>query len=235
MQKESKEFPSKKDLVYWLIILIVVGSFAFAIVLVDPASSNAKLSLTSTVLSISLAIIAIIFSFVQSSDSSRNSLSLIERFNSVAEGLAIITSQKEIVKNETTEKMKELSLLESEIKAVLNEIKQATDNGQDIASINKRLNEIYKKMNSPSSSLLMGEGYLKAKMAVEVGKISFLSFLRINYRAHEQIKLDNIMMALKAEDITNSEENIRKLIEELEQDGVVSSVTTKNGFIFRLN
>ncbi|MCR8633479.1 hypothetical protein [Paenibacillus radicis (ex Xue et al. 2023)] len=83
MLKRFKGFPDKKDMTYWIIILsifiVVISTWRTG----DPGMLANQLSLGGTLLSIVLAVIAIIFSFVQSSDSSRQSIEMVDKFSQV--------------------------------------------------------------------------------------------------------------------------------------------------------
>ncbi|WP_270164861.1 hypothetical protein [Paenibacillus sp. SYP-B4298] len=195
---EKEEFPTKKDIVYWLIMVIIIGCFTLAFLVEDPNSVNAKLSLTATVLSISLAIIAIVFSFVQSSDSSRNSLSLMERFNTVAEHISRLNIEKANLKIETTEEFKRLSVLEQEsekFENLLGQAKNELDTQGDTESIITKLRQLFNdqpdKSNASSVDVsVIGQG------VVEVGKKSLYRFLRMNFEGNRDNRIGLINQLL---------------------------------------
>ncbi|MFE4709497.1 hypothetical protein ACFRAM_01375 [Paenibacillus sp. NPDC056722] len=83
MLNKFKGFPDKKDMTYWIIILAVITVMVATWRTDSPGILSDQLSLGGTLLSIVLAVIAIIFSFIQSSDSSRQSLDMVEKFSNV--------------------------------------------------------------------------------------------------------------------------------------------------------
>src|SRR5699024_5429399 len=67
LKEKKEEFPCRKDLTYWILMLILVLIFLFVFCQKNPSLVNSQLALLTTVSSITLAVIAIIFSFIQSS------------------------------------------------------------------------------------------------------------------------------------------------------------------------
>ncbi|MCC5801843.1 hypothetical protein [Rossellomorea vietnamensis] len=96
MKKELKEeFPDKKDLVYWLLMLIIFVSIVIAWRTKDPALLINQISLGSTFLSILLAVVAIFFSFVQSNQSSRESSETLRELSNITTQIVNLNSIKD--------------------------------------------------------------------------------------------------------------------------------------------
>ena len=70
-------FPTKRDYWYGLTIAVFGGVFVFVSAVVNPSNINSKLGLVSTVASIILSVIAIIYTLVDSSNSKQTSSKII--------------------------------------------------------------------------------------------------------------------------------------------------------------
>lgn len=109
--KKTQEFPDKKDMTYWLIGIILLGIFVYVLYQNDPSLLNSKLSLTGTIVSIVLAVIAIFFSFIQSTSSSN-------QLNDVLDRSAVINANL----NEITNTIEDLEKVRRTIEAYNNNL-----------------------------------------------------------------------------------------------------------------
>lgn len=117
---------------------------------------NSKLSLASTITSIALALIAILFSFVQSSDSSNQNTNLLSELTRVTTTIEKLQKVSESIEERNTEKLKEIDDMQIKLKNFFNEIESKFDgynpeSGESISDVKKetlkKLEEI-KKTNS---------------------------------------------------------------------------------------
>jgi len=90
IQEKLRGFPDKKDLAYWILILIIIISFVATWRTDDPGKLADQLSLGGTLLSVLLAVVAIVFSFIQSSDSTRSSSDVINKISEATQNIAVL-------------------------------------------------------------------------------------------------------------------------------------------------
>lgn len=91
----KRDFPEKKDLVYWLLMLIIFISVIIAWRTRDPELLINQISLGSTFLSILLAVVAIFFSFVQSNQSSRESSETLKELSNITAQIVNLNNIKD--------------------------------------------------------------------------------------------------------------------------------------------
>ncbi|MFG6150623.1 hypothetical protein [Halobacillus sp. B23F22_1] len=91
----KKDFPEKKDFVYWLLILLIFISVVIAWRTTDPEMLINEISLGSTFLSILLAVVAIFFSFIQSNQNTRQSNDMIKEINNVTRQIVELNGIKD--------------------------------------------------------------------------------------------------------------------------------------------
>ncbi|SEB15825.1 hypothetical protein SAMN05421743_12150 [Thalassobacillus cyri] len=153
----KKDFPSKKDLVYWIFILIVFISVIVAWRTSNPETLLNQISLGSTFLSILLAVIAIFFSFIHSNESSRQSSDLLKEMNKVTNEIVSLNGLREDLLK-TVEKY-EKTIDEYTEKAEKLEDKNIDDT-EDIKSIKKEFKEAIENINSDYQSKLKRRKFL---------------------------------------------------------------------------
>ena len=155
-EKIDRNFPTKKDLTYWILFLILINIFVYVLFIKDPSLVNSKLSLASTITSIALALIAILFSFVQSSDSSNQNNNLLSELAKVTTTIEKLQKVSESIEERNTERLKEFEKKKKKIKNIFNEIESKIgnfnpDSGESISDVKeetlKKLEEL-KKANS---------------------------------------------------------------------------------------
>jgi len=122
---KQNKFPDRKDMTYWLIVMVMLLIFTFVLNQNNPTLVNSKLSLLGTLTSIALAIIAIIFSFIQSNSSSNQLREVAMQTSKIVSNLSEvtrnITSLEEV--KEAIEEYNEVSLNKvSQIESMLNKI-----------------------------------------------------------------------------------------------------------------
>lgn len=130
IQEKLKGFPDKKDLAYWILILIIIISFVATWRTDDPGKLADQLSLGGTLISILLAVVAIIFSFIQSSDSSRSTLEVLDRINAATNSLDTL----ERLNKEMSTSFEKMYFVTSEMAHGMQKMKESTS---DVETINK--------------------------------------------------------------------------------------------------
>lgn len=121
-----KDFPTRKDLFYWLLISLLFTIVVSVWKTNNPGMLVDQISLGGTFLSILLAVVAIIFSFVQSNETSRSSFHIIERIGEVAESISALNG----LKSELTQTIEYQKRTANEVAKGLEEMKNATDDSE---------------------------------------------------------------------------------------------------------
>lgn len=91
--KEQRDFPEKKDLFYIIFFLIVVVVVLFVVKFEDPKFLVDQLSLGATLFSILLAVMAILISFIQSSESSKQSMQITKEISDQSGKIGTLSDQ----------------------------------------------------------------------------------------------------------------------------------------------
>jgi hypothetical protein len=141
--KESK-FPKKKDLAYWLIFLIILCVFIFTHRLADNETAVGYIGFAGTIMSLILAVLAIIYSYYQSSTYE----SSIKKLESSAERIEVMT-------NDLSE-VKEFKKMFGDFKEEVNEISNGIHNLKQVVDIidfgiKDIKSSLYDKMNKKVS------------------------------------------------------------------------------------
>lgn len=166
IHKKLKGFPEKKDLTYWLLILLIIISVVSTWRTDEPGKLADQLSLGGTFLSILLAVVAIIFSFIQSSSSSKQTERLVDKISRlmhIIEGLERVSksledkNEKHIVEvanavDEAKNMTSEIGNIGVSVKNILEEIKnklkaKSGNLEHDVEEINNIQNNFSEKMN----------------------------------------------------------------------------------------
>src|SRR5690606_21039301 len=90
--------------------------------ILDPSSANAKLSLTATIMSIALAIIAIIFSFVQSSEASRQNSKLIEEMQKSSQMVDTLNKVSEDLSKRNKKEIERWDMIDQSMKSTFDKL-----------------------------------------------------------------------------------------------------------------
>lgn len=101
--KESDTFPTKKDLFYWLLITLIFIIVVSVWKTDDPGDLADQIALGGTFFSILLAVIAIIFSFVQSSNASIKTHRISEQISYLTQSIAELTRVKKNLEETVSE------------------------------------------------------------------------------------------------------------------------------------
>lgn len=141
---EKKEFPEKKDLVYWILIILIFLSLTIAWRTRDPDLLISQISLGSTFLSILLAVVAIIFSFVQSNRSTMESRETLKELSNVTSQIISLNSIKD-----------ELSKVVSEYEKAIVTFNNKNEQVETTIGENKaiKINEINQEFKSKINSI----------------------------------------------------------------------------------
>ncbi|OMF17224.1 hypothetical protein BK131_04470 [Paenibacillus amylolyticus] len=91
--KEQRDFPEKKDLFYIIFFLVVVVVVLFVVKFEDPKFLVDQLSLGATLFSILLAVMAILISFIQSSESSKQSMQITKEISDQSGKIGTLSDQ----------------------------------------------------------------------------------------------------------------------------------------------
>lgn len=142
--KEKEKFPTRKDMTYWIIILILFMVGSFTVYYGSDKNMVSHIGFGGTIVSILLAVIAIIYSFYQSSTYESTTYKL-------------DTSAKQI--EEATQQLSNVS----EIKAVLEnfkgEVKEINDSITDLKEISNNIgngiNSMRKSFEDTKKNLLL--------------------------------------------------------------------------------
>lgn len=134
-KKKIAEFPTKKDLYYWIIFLLCLLIALFVFKIDDPKYLTDQLSLGATIFSIFLAVIAILISFMQSNESSRQSAEMTKEISTQTQEIVRLSTRYEDILNkqsDVNEKVTEqvidtLSNNQDVPEDVLNKIKELID------------------------------------------------------------------------------------------------------------
>ncbi len=145
--KKTNDFPSKKDLVYWILLLTIISIAVIVWLYNDPGKFNTQISLAGTLLSIALAVIAIIFSIIQSSNVEQLS-SMAERVNELVASNNSLTQKLHEQIERTNASDKKTQLFQEVVKEVQNmkepngdEIKRILlEKYQEVEKLNKEIN-----------------------------------------------------------------------------------------------
>ncbi|MGG3505082.1 hypothetical protein ABES58_06310 [Paenibacillus lautus] len=137
-QKAKRGFPTKKDLYYIIAFLIFLIIMIFTLKFEDPKYLTEQLSLGATLFSIFLAVIAILITFIQSNESSRQSSQMSRDINNqsvqLAKMIAIsdLMSKQQDVNEETSEKIAQKIQGNNKIpKELREEILKLVEEGKD--------------------------------------------------------------------------------------------------------
>ncbi|WP_313638273.1 hypothetical protein [Paenibacillus sp.] len=142
-------------------MLIII--FIYVLNVINPSEVNSKLSLTSTLASIALAVIAILFSFVQSSDSSTQHNALIGKVSQLSVTIVGLQGVSDSLEKKNENKINAFEELQIKIEEVfdnmesrLKSFKISSDGISEIDSVkDETLSklEILKNNNSITSSI----------------------------------------------------------------------------------
>jgi hypothetical protein len=223
LKKNYETFPSKKDLFYWLLIgfilLIVVSIWRVN----DPGILTNQLALGGTLLSIILAVVAIIFSFLQSTESTRGTYSIIERVSEVSKSISTLSS----IKNDLESIISHQTGVAEEIVSSLNKIKNSTDDETLKDKAEASINEWQeKKVLIPE---IQNSYYSWINETKERGKLLRQYILK---HLDNEISLKNLRSKLADESIDFSETQLYIVLSELERKGEIKKMVYKNGDMY---
>jgi Na+-transporting NADH:ubiquinone oxidoreductase subunit NqrC len=140
----KRDFPEKKDLVYWLLILLIFISVVVAWRTRDPSLLINQISLGSTFLSILLAVVAIFFSIVQSNQSSRESNKTLKELNNLTTQIVSLNSIKDDLSKVVNEYQNAIISFNSKSEAV---------KGEEGVPISEKMEKINKEFNKKIDSI----------------------------------------------------------------------------------
>ncbi|WP_213614366.1 hypothetical protein [Paenibacillus lactis] len=213
LKKKIGDFPTKKDLYYWILFLVFLLIALFVYKFDDPKYLTDQLSLGATIFSIFLAVIAILITFMQSNESSRQSAQMSKEINTQTQEIIRLSTRYEEILNkqsDVNEKVTEqvidtLSSNQNVPEDVLNKIKELVDTAkvkQDQLNYEKEL----------IHSELSGSVYIMSQKEQKM----LLNFIADNYPLYSRFTVEslreNLLITEKKDIPINALRNyIRKL------------------------
>ncbi|KOY12740.1 hypothetical protein [Paenibacillus xylanivorans] len=156
--KKDERFPDKKDLTYWILILLILFTVVATWKTEDPGRLSAELALGGTILSILLGVVAIIFSFIQSSSSSRQSEKLIDRIAKMTSTVESLSRVSDSLENVNKQQIGKIENIENKLQSYLKEIGtklSASNEKFDFSEIEQVVEKINKLKESDLDSGLV--------------------------------------------------------------------------------
>lgn len=222
MENNNTKFPTKKDMTYWIIIIAILLTVVSVWKTNEPETLTNQLSLGGTLLSIFLAIIAIIFSFIQSSDTSSHNKDMILKMNEIAQNMKYLN---ELNSNTTEEIMKKTKNL-NEIDNLINEIAEETINTSELTNDNK-LNELSKKIEIAKQSIFFGND-ISTQLTV-LGEEAILNYIRKNFYDDKLVSLQVLWNNLYEENLRLHMSDLKNIMKNLSSKGKIILSTDENG------
>lgn len=144
---KRQSFPNMKDLTYWLLMLLIIISVISTWRTNDPGKLADQLSLGGTFLSILLAVVAIIFSFIQSSSSSQQTERLVDKISRLTHTIEGLERVSKSLEDKNENHIVEFANVFEEAK----DMRSAVDNiGKSMENL---LEEVKDKLKSNNNSL----------------------------------------------------------------------------------
>lgn len=233
MENDKTKFPTKKDMTYWILMIVLLLTVVSVWKTNDPESLTNQLSLGGTLLSIFLAIIAIIFSFIQSSDTNSHNKEMIGKMDALTNSLKYLDELNDEKSQEIATKSTELDEIKSLLESVAIEVNNVRKQTQNDQMNSENLNNLVQKIEESQKK------YSNSNLSFEIKVFNpdtLYDFLVENYKKRTYIRLKTI--ATKFNETNNmkiSESDIMKVIGKLENEGKVSVLNDKTGLYLTLN
>lgn len=226
MKRCNFNFPERKDMTYWILIIVVILVFVSVWKTEDSASLAGDLSLGGTLLSIFLAIIAIIFSFIQSSDANSHNKQMIGKIDSLITSLKYLDDLNNEKIQEIEIKSSELDELKSMINDVAEEVKNVgqqesngkTGSGSNWATLIQKIEETQKNVSNSN---------LGFRISVK-GPKALYNFMLNYYQKDEYIPLKTLKTMLK-ETYDNPDDLLNDLEALQNENKIIISDNSKEG------
>ncbi|MHB0881702.1 hypothetical protein ACYCSE_17135 [Paenibacillus sp. SEL1] len=105
--REKEKFPEKKDLMYWIIILIMAMVTVIIWRVDAPKTLTDQITLGASLFSILLAVVGIIIPYIQGNETSRQNLELVNKVGDLSEKIVSLHSliNKQKVLNDKVEEI----------------------------------------------------------------------------------------------------------------------------------
>ncbi|MGD0032534.1 hypothetical protein SLT67_14295 [Paenibacillus illinoisensis] len=220
--KKNERFPDKKDLTYWMLIILILFTVVATWKTEDPGRLSAELALGGTILSILLGVVAIIFSFIQSSSSSRQSEKLIDRIakmTSTVESLSRVSDSLEKVNKQQIERIENIG---TKLHGYLNEIGTKLSEDKEKPNI-AGVEEVVGKINN-----LMDSGF------VVMGPRALLNTIKKLVGNDNTVHIQAIWANLFENGIGMSMSELKEKLKEIEKSGQIE-ILESNDFVRLLN
>lgn len=231
-KKQKMDFITKKDLVYIIIFLILLLILLFTLNFEDPKYLTDQLSLGATIFSIFLAVVAILITFIQSNESSRQSSEMTKQINNQTQEISkfsvryneLMSLQRSLSEQTSQEVLKKVEENDSVPEILKNEIKKIIDeekSKQDLIYLQKSFinNEISSLNNRKMKSNKFDN------RAFEV-----YSFIKDNYPANMRVTVEKLQEDLKhsQSEYNYSVKELREIIRTISYDGFLKYIITSH-------
>ncbi|WDV05064.1 MULTISPECIES: hypothetical protein [Lysinibacillus] len=223
MKSSKFEFPTKKDMTYWILIIVVLLVCVSVWKTEDSASLAGDLSLGGTLLSIFLAIIAIIFSFIQSSDANSHNKEMIGKMDSLTNSLKYLNDLNNEKNQEIEQKNSDLNELKSMITEIADEVKKGGQQAQNDQLDNNKWAMLVRKIEETQKNV--SSSNLGVQITVS-GPRALYNFLLKHFQKDEYVPLKTLRTMLK--ETYNLNNNSDELLEDLETLQNENKITISN-------
>src|SRR5699024_1674152 len=218
---KNKEFPTKKDLVYWLVGVLLILAVVIVWRTKDPSLLLDEISLGGTIISIVLALVAIFFTFIQSSESSRQSSNMIKQINKLTAQIINLSAMNEQLTN---------SLSTKDItygKAVDNLIKQSEDQNK----VTNILWDASTKLNVETEGSLSNDVAASITVNSPLQEKAIENFLRYKYENNDGfISIQVIWKDLFDNKLNIPMESLKYILNKLSEEGITKIKDLPEGY-----
>ncbi|MHA7963540.1 hypothetical protein ACX93W_05285 [Paenibacillus sp. CAU 1782] len=236
MEKETKDkskaFPTKKDLFYWILILLVFLILVSVWRTDDPGKLVDEISLGGTFFSILLAVIAIIFSFVQSSDSSRSTNQIADKIAAMSHSLSELLVLKKELDRIIAQQKKTADLLDKDLKKM-------RDTAQD-DSLKSEANQVInsykltnKLLNNVDYDLMKWHNEILAEYK------ALIPFIKSRFVTAGELGLNELLAELESMNIEITVIDLHLILTTLQSEGFLEKdndyIESTNNLIYFLN
>jgi hypothetical protein len=214
------DFPAKKDLVYWILIIITILAFISVWRTENTGTLLDDISLASTWLSILLAIAAIIFTFIQSAESSRQSFDMIKEINKLTSQIINLTAMKNDLSDSLKKQEKLVEAYNTTLERMINNSQiQKTDGSEEITKILWQSGKNIEKLQN--ESIFYSELPSEIVLTNSLKEKAISNFIKYNYEKGKKIHLQILWNNLYESQLRLSIEELRTILQSMRTKGIV--------------
>ncbi|RPK08297.1 hypothetical protein [Priestia endophytica] len=191
----EKKFPTRKDMTYWIIILILFMVGSFTVYYGSNKDMVSHIGFGGTIVSILLAVIAIIYSFYQSStyESTTHKLdSSAQKIEEATKQLSNVSEMRNLLENFKDE-VREISFNIKELEEINNSIGSGVDSIRE--SFEDTRQDIFRAINSNPRSVDMNDIELSdeffEKSLKDIGQLPLFALVLCNEATKKKISKIN--------------------------------------------